>query len=346
MNNMTNPINDSCKFNAAIIGCGAIHALHADTVMNSPLAVLSSVADIDPARAKASSEKYNCNYFTDYTKVLEDENIDVIHICTPHYLHADMAIAAMEHGKHVILEKPMAIKLTDAEKLIYTSDATGKQLGICFQNRYNTSSVKAKSLLTSGRGGKLLGARAFVTWCRDEEYYTGSGWRGTWEQEGGGVLINQSIHTLDLLQWFMGDIHRIKGSVDTRALKEVIEVEDTAEAAIQFKSGATALFYATNCYCANAPVMIEIVTENAVIKIEDGLTIKYNNGDCESYSEVDRSTGAKAYWGSSHKTLIEDFYSRLAEGTKFPLDGSEGIKALQMLHAIYSSSKSGEYIEL
>lgn len=346
MNTMTNPINASCKFNAAIIGCGSIHALHADTIIKSPLAALSSVVDIDPVRAKTSSEKYSCNFSTDCNEVLEDGNIDVIHICTPHYLHADMAIAAMEHGKHVILEKPMAIKLSDAEKLIKISAATGKQLGICFQNRYNASSVRVKNFLTSGKGGKILGARAFVTWYRDEEYYTGSGWRGTWEQEGGGVLINQSIHTLDLLQWFMGDIHRIKGSVDTRTLKKVIEVEDTAEAAINFKNGATALFYATNCYCVNSPVMIEIVTENAVLRIEDGLTIKYNNGDSESCPEVDKSSGAKAYWGSSHMNLINDFYNRLAECAKFPLDGSEGIKALKMLHAIYSSNKSGEYVEL
>lgn len=338
-------MNNTKIFKVAIIGCGAIHSVHADAIISCPNTKLAAVVDIDPEKAKASSEKYNCRYYMDYEEVLKDKSIDAVHICTPHYLHAPMALAAMEHGKHVLVEKPMAIKPEDARKMIAKSEATGMSLGICFQNRYNSNSVRIKKFVDSGEGGRILGARAFVTWDRDENYYASAAWRGTWAMEGGGVLINQSIHTLDLLQWFIGDIEKLKASIDTRRLKGVIEVEDTAEAAITFKDGATALFYATNCYCANSPIMLELVLEKALIRLEDDLSIKHENGNIERYSELDTATGEKAYWGCSHTKLITDFYSKLAAGNKFQVDGSEAIKAIKILDAIYSSHKSGQYVE-
>lgn len=332
-------------FNAAIIGCGAIHSIHADALMSCSNTKLSAVVDIDSGKARESAERYNCKYYTGFDDILKDDCIDTVHICTPHYLHAGMAIAAMEHGKHVLVEKPMAITVADARRMIDVSKTTGKRLGVCFQNRYNTTSVKIKEIIESGNYGKVLGARAFVTWFRDEDYYTRSGWRGTWSKEGGGVLINQAIHTLDLLQWFLGDISKLKAKVDTTLLKNVIEVEDTAQASITFRNGAAALFYATNCYCTNSPIIIEIVLEAAVLRLEDNLVIKYANGSSEACEELDKSTGIKAYWGSSHKALINEFYKELGEGFSFAVDGIQGIKALEILNAIYKSDRTGEYVE-
>ncbi|MDF2988631.1 MAG: oxidoreductase [Eubacterium sp.] len=338
-------LSDNSKiFNAGIIGCGAIHTIHADALMSNPNIKLSAVADVDCGKARESAGRYNCRYYTGYEGILNDDSIKCIHICTPHYLHAEMAIAAMEHGKHVLVEKPMAITTSDAGRMIEISKASGKNLGICYQNRYNTSSVKIKEIIEAGIYGNVLGARAFVTWNRDEAYYTKSGWRGTWSKEGGGVLINQAIHTLDLLQWFLGDISKLKAKVDTTLLKNIIEVEDTAQASLTFSNGATALFYATNCYCTNSPIIIEIVLESAVLRLEDNLTIKYPDGRAEVCEELDKTTGIKAYWGSSHKTLINDFYSKLGDGLPFPVDGLQGIKALELLEAIYRSDREGEYV--
>ena len=334
------------KLGVGIIGCGAIHSLHADAVMNSGLTKLTAVADIDEKRAVEASKKYGCKYFNDYKELLKQKDIYAVHICTPHYLHAPLAIEAMRAGKHVLTEKPIGINICDAREMIKVSAETGKKLGVCFQNRYNTTSEKIKEVITSGKAGKILGGKAFVTWHRDEKYYANGAWRGTWDKEGGGVLINQSIHTLDLLQWFMGDIHSIKASIDTRLLEKVIEVEDTAEALIKFKSGAIALFYATNCYVTDSPVEIELVCEKALIRLGTELTIQYSDGEIEHVSDADKATGDKAYWGCSHKLLIRDFYNKLINKQDFEIDGLQGIIALKLIDAIYKSNRIKEYIEL
>jgi predicted dehydrogenase len=326
-----------------VIGCGAISSVHFEAIRACPEAELYAVCDIDRERAEKTSEKYGCRYYTDYLEMLLDEEIDAVHICTPHYLHAPMAIAAMKAGKHVLCEKPMAIKALDAQEMIKVSEETGKQLGICFQNRCNTTSERIRELIDSGKLGAVLGGKAFVTWHRDEAYYASGEWRGSWEKEGGGVLINQSIHTLDLLQWFMGNPAKIKGSIDTRYLKDFIEVEDTAEAAILFKSGISGLFYATNGYCVDSPVSIELVCEKGLIRLDEELVIKYDDGKTEHMTNSDKATGKKAYWGSGHKALINDFYKSLAFGKKFAIGGREAIITLKLINGIYESGRTGKY---
>lgn len=325
--------------NSAIVGCGAISSTHGDAILRCKKAKLYAVCDIDRARLLAAADRYHCKSFADYHEMLSDESIDVVHLCTPHYLHAPMAISAMKAGKDVIVEKPMAISVPDAQEMINVSGQTGKRLGVCFQNRYNTTSLKLKEVLASGKAGKVLGGKAFITWRRDAAYYAKDAWRGTWDREGGGVLINQAIHTLDLLQWYMGEVEQIKASIATRLLDGVIEVEDTAEATIKFKNGAVVLFYATNCYCVDSPVEIELICEKATIRWKDDLTIQYKNGETEHQTNVDKATGEKAYWGGGHKLLIEDFYDKLAGGQSFELDGAQGIKAVEIVSAIYKSSQ-------
>lgn len=333
------------KFNVGVIGCGNISGIHMDALSALPDVTLYAVCDIDENKAAKAAEKYNCKYYTDYREMLKDSSIDSIHICTPHYLHAPMAIDSMFAGKHVLCEKPIAITSEDAQEMIRVSGETGKKLEICFQNRYNATSVKIKEILDSGSAGRILGAKAFVTWKRGKDYYASGAWRGTWEQEGGGVLINQSIHTLDLLQWFLGDIDKIKGNADTRLLGDYIEVEDTAEATIVFKNGATGLFYATNCYATDSPVEIEIFCEKAVLKLSDGLTVTYKDGRTEHITEADTKTGGKAYWGSGHAALIKDFYRRLGTGEDMPIDGFQALTSLKMIEAVYKSTKTREYVK-
>lgn len=334
------------KLNTAIIGCGSISSMHEAAILNSGRANLVAVCDIDDSKAGKMAQKHNCKTFSDYKLLLEMEEIDVVHICTPHYLHAQMAIDAMRAGKHVLTEKPMAITVSDAEEMIRVSRQTGRVLGVSFQNRFNKTSRRVKELIESKQVGSVLGARAFLTWHRDKAYYSSGEWRGRWQTEGGGVLINQTIHTLDLLQWFMGDIDRLKATVDTRILNDVIEVEDTAEATIKFKSGAKAFVYATNGYPVDSPVILELACEKAVIRMEGDVTIRYSNGEVESISDVEKAQGEKAYWGCSHKELVQDFYTKLINGQHFEIDAEEGVKALKMVRAIYKSHKIHEYVEL
>jgi UDP-N-acetyl-2-amino-2-deoxyglucuronate dehydrogenase len=327
------------KLNTAIIGCGTIFGVHAAALQQIPETHLAAVVDIDAAKAAVEAKRYGCKSYTNYRQMLQDGRIRAVHICTPHYLHAEMTIAALQSGKHVLVEKPMAIALTDAKAMIDVARKTGKRLGICFQNRYNPTSIRIKKILASGRAGKILHAKAAVKWHRDAAYYQKDGWRGTWATEGGGVLINQAIHTLDLLQWFIGDIASVTGSIATTSLKNVIEVEDTAQAVFTFKNGVTADFFATNCHPVNAPVELEIECERLTLKLAGDLTIETQEGKVAKVAEITRRTGRKAYWGNSHETLIRDFYQSLCTGECFAIDGPAGRTALQMVQAIYLAAR-------
>jgi UDP-N-acetyl-2-amino-2-deoxyglucuronate dehydrogenase len=334
-------------YSVGIIGCGTVHSVHAEALLANPRTGLVSVVDIVEERARESAEKYGSEtYCTDYRELLKRPDIDAVHICTPHYLHAPMAIEAMKSGKNVLVEKPMAIKPGDAEEMIKVSEETGRQLGVCFQNRYNRTAKWVKEFLDSEKAGKVLGARAFVTSFRGREYYSSGEWRGTWDKEGGGVLINQSIHTLDMLQWFLGNIDSIKASWSTRLWGDVIEVEDTAEMTIRFKSRAIVLFYATNCYSYTPYPFLEIHCENAVVRIEEDVSVTYADGRTEIIHGDEKIMGDKAYWGHSHNTLIEDFYATLEKGGKFAVDGRQGITAVKMVNSAYQSQKSNEFVSL
>ena len=334
------------KINSAIIGCGAIYRLHADAIKQSKYSNLVAVVDIEEQKAKSAATDYECKHFTDYKEVLLSSDIEVVHICTPHYLHASMAIEALKAGKHVLVEKPIARDVSQAQQLVQEAKKNSKYLGVCFQNRYNNTSIKIKEMLDQEVLGKIKGIKGIVAWNRDEAYYTESNWRGSWETEGGGVLINQSIHTLDLMQWFGGEIEHIEGHVSTRVLKHIIEVEDTADATIYFRNGAVGIFYATNCHTTNSPVEIEIHCEQGVLKIDDGDLLLKKDGQKQCLVSDTCSNGSKAYWGISHCNLIEQFYNSIInKNHKGFINGSEGVIALEMIDRIYKSSASGNKIK-
>lgn len=326
-----------------IIGCGAIFGVHADAIANNPSVKLIAVADIMEEKAKTAAERYQCTYYTDYKEILGDSRINAIHICTPHYLHAPMAIEALNVGKHVMVEKPVALNVKQAWEMVEAARKNKKLLGVAFQNRFNNTSVKMKEILCEGRLGQIKGMKGLVTWHRDEPYYTQSGWRGKFATEGGGVLINQAIHTLDLMQWLAGEVEAIKGHVDTRVLDNVIEVEDTADATIYFKNGAVGLFYATNGYTTNSSVELEVHCEKGVLNIKDGNLTLTAGKKTEHITDDHHNGKYKAYWGDSHKKLIDRFYHCIFnKDEKGYVAGEEGITALQMIECIYRSSAQNE----
>lgn len=352
-------------YNAAIIGCGAIHALHVQAINSTENVSLYAVADIDKDKAMLYAQKYGCKAFVDYKEMLSDESIDCVHICTPHFLHVPMAIDCLKAGKHVLMEKPLAITVLQSKQLEQICNKTDKTFGVCFQNRYNDTSLKVKDIITQGLAGKVLGARAFVTWHRDASYYASGQWRGKTNTEGGGVLINQAIHTLDLVQWLIGKAIKVKGSIYKSLLEDFIEVEDTASASIIFENGASAVFYATNCHTSDSPVFIEIECENAIIRIENDLTLKFKNNvilpedflnsfdsSLQTSSESCGKThnqikqGEKVCWGTGHKRLISDFYEKISTGSKFPVDFYQALESIKIIEGIYNSSKTGKFIEL
>lgn len=331
-------------YNSAIVGAGAISAVHCEAIKNIPNARLTALCDIKRERAEERALKYGGNVYTDFDTMLDNEKIDVLHICTPHYLHVPMAISALEKGINVILEKPPAITKEEFERLEKVSKNTSARLGICFQNRYNESVREVKKLLSCGKCGKVMGARAFVTWNRTADYYKSSGWRGDIKTEGGGVLINQAIHTLDLITYLLGEPVSVSAHTSNNHLKGVINVEDTVSAYISYPD-FNVLFFATTAYCKDAPNILEIVCENCVIRIEGKkLTVSHNDGKTDVYDYSTITTVGKQCWGASHAHLILDYYECLAENRQFPVSLESARPSFEALTAIYDSAKSGTEI--
>lgn len=326
------------KLKSAVVGCGSVSRRHFETIINNSNSELVAVCDIVPEKADKKAAEYNVKAFYDFDKMLKNAQFDVLHICTPHYLHAPMAIMAMNKGIHVLCEKPLAIFYNDAVEMCECAKKNNVYLGTCFQNRYNDSSVYIKNMLLSGEMGAVTGAKGFVTWDRDEEYYSDD-WHGTLEKEGGGVVINQSIHTLDLIQWLVGaDMTDIKSSISQKRLAGKVETEDTTDALITFENGVQALFYATLCYNANSPVFIEILCEKGKIVMYDDLAI-IKKGEEKRTVTFEHAKGEKGYWGNSHGRLIADFYDCIINRTSFSVDGVSGIKAVKIVDNLYKNAK-------
>lgn len=324
---------------AGLIGCGAISVNHVKALRQLEGACLEAVCDIDPAHLEKAAEENGVHGYADYRELLRDERVQVVHVCTPHDLHPQMAIDALRAGKHVLCEKPMAICLADAEAMAQAAKESGRQLGICFQNRYNASSKRIRSLLDSGEMGAVLGGCAIVTWDRGEDYYARGAWRGKWATEGGAVLINQAIHTLDLVRDFAGEIADVKCSMSAKRLADVIEAEDTCDMLLTTKTGARILFYASNCGVGNTPVQISLKCEKGdILLVGNRVTVKRKDGRQESEDFTSGVSWGKDYWGSGHGFLIEDFYRCLREGRTFPIGPEEALKTSRLLEAAYHSA--------
>lgn len=327
-----------------LVGCGGIAQVHAQALHQLGKEIVG-FADIRPERAQNMAAVYGGRAYASLDDMLANEQADVLHICTPHYLHVPMAVQALEKGLHVLMEKPPAIHQEEESRLLHARDQAKKQVGVCFQNRYNPATVHARNFLQTGELGAVKGARAFVTWKRDEPYYTESGWRGTWKTEGGGVLINQSIHTLDLLCYLLGDPVQVSATTANHHLKGVIEVEDSAEAYITFAGGQTALFYATTAHCTDAPVYLQLVCEKGTVTLEgDDLTIVGENGYRTHTHFAPLHHVGKDCWGASHLMLMQDFYDCVAKGKPFKIPYEEACRTLNLMLGIYESDRTGQAV--
>lgn len=311
-----------------IVGCGNIAGTHAWALKQMADVELVGFADTIIQRAVDFSKTYTeqkAAVFHNLTDMLQEARLDVLHICTPHYLHVPMAVEAMNRGVSVFSEKPPAIDMEQFSQLSQVCKNADVRLGFCFQNRYNKEIIKTDEILSSGRLGNVIGCRAFVTWRRDEDYYK-TDWKGIIDTEGGGVLINQSIHTLDLMLRYMGEPTIVEATVTNHHLPSVIEVEDTVEAWMTFDGGARACFYATTAYAADAPVMIELQCERGSITVIDkSVTVRESGCEPEYYSFEETVGVGKSYWGNGHLACINDFYDKLDSNGRFQND-LDGVK--------------------
>src|SRR5438034_814904 len=224
---------------AAVIGCGDVSVVHLQAITSLDGIDLVGVCDTDANRAAAAAQRYRVPAFASHRELLDAVRPEVVHICTPHHQHAQVAIDCLDAGVAVLLEKPVAHTVGEADRVIAAARRyPDVKVGICLQNRYNVSTVAARALLESGELGAVHGGSATVLWHRDPEYYRARPWRGRARDSGGGVLINQAIHTLDLMALLLGDVVRVHGRTARYALNGVIDVEDTANVLLDHAGGA------------------------------------------------------------------------------------------------------------
>ena len=326
---------------AAVIGCGDVSAVHFEALAKLDGATLVAVCDSDPERLAAAVAARGVPGFADHLSMIEAVRPDVVHICTPHDQHASVAADCLERGVNVIVEKPLAHTLAEGRRLVDVASAGSAKIAVCFQNRYNATSQAMSALLSSGELGAVMGASATVMWQRSAEYYRDRPWRGTWAGGGGGLMMNQAIHTVDLLQWLVGDVVAVSGNASTRFLGGTIEVEDTTEFVAEHANGARSAFYATLANASNAPVTLEVVTEKAVLSLRGDLTVAHRDGRTEVIPERRSGSGGRSYWGVSHELLINDFYGRLSETEPFWISPAEAEKSLRIVKDIYRQSYPG-----
>ena len=326
----------------AVIGCGSISCMHLDPAVALEEAELVAVCDIKPDKAERAAQKYNAKPYTDYMEMFEKEQIDVVHICLPHYIHTKVACDAFKKGINVLSEKPMSIKYEDAVEAVELAEKCGVKYGVIFQCRYNTPSMLVKQRIEDGKLGKVKCGRTILTWYRPDNYYDSSDWKGTWDKEGGGVIIDQAIHSIDLANWMINSKPiEIQASLHNRN-HEIMVVEDTGEGLIKYENGALLSFYAMNNYFVDEPIEIRLVCEKGkAIFSYDRAEISYYDGTFEAVNNMPQKmvsyTGGKDYWGTQHAVQIRQFYRSVLGYEELEISGREALKIQKIVCEIYKN---------
>lgn len=329
---------------AALVGCGDVAVIHFEAFNAIDDIELVGLCDTDPAALARASVLTGAPGYASVAELLDAARPDVVHVTTPHDRHVDVTLECLAAGVHVIQEKPLAHTIAEGQRLVdWALAARGRpgapKVGICLQNRYNVSSIELRRLLDSGDLGAVRGAYASVVWTRRPEYYLAKPWRGQADRAGGGLLINQAIHTLDLVSWFLGDVVDVRGHVSTDRYGAVSGVEDTAQMLLTHASGVETAFYGTLTAPADRPVEIELDCENAYVTLRNGLQVRWRDGRVEEYAERAVPSGGRSYWGVSHELLIRDFYARLDDPEPFWISPAEAMKSLRILKRTYEVSR-------
>ena len=338
----------------ALLGCGRIAVRHAQLLSSGEIAgaKLVCVCDIDKSRAESFGKKHNVPYFVDLDSMMKEcsDKIDIVSILTPSGCHAQNTLEVAPYKKHIIVEKPMALTLEDADKMIEACDKFGIRLFVVKQNRYNLPVQKLREALEAGRFGKIVMGSVRVRWCRDNAYYKQDSWRGTWAQDG-GVFTNQASHHIDLLEWMLGDVESVFAKSRT-ALSD-IETEDTGVAVLRFKNGALGVIEATT---ATRPKDLEgslsILGELGSVEIGGFAVNEIKHWNFTNAMESDKevmekySVNPQNVYGFGHKEYYLHVVDSILNGTKALVDGLEGRKSLELIVAMYESIETGKEVFL
>jgi len=345
------------KHGFGIVGCGMISEYHAAAITELPNARLVAVQSRHEENARKLTEKYGVSWHRDYRELVRRDDVEIVCVCTPSGAHLEPAVAAAEAGKHVIVEKPLEVSLARADTIIQACEEHGVQLCAVFPSRFQDAAQVIKRALEKGRFGRLTVGDLYNKWWRTQQYYDSGGWRGTWKLDGGGALMNQAIHGVDLLQWFMGPVRSVNAATALLA-HERIEVEDTAVAILRFANGALGVIEATTSIFPGYPRRIQIHGNAGTVTYDGEDITHWDFAEAQPEDEEIRRRFAKksqlsggaadprAITHEYHRRQFADFLAAIEEGREPLIPGREGRKALEIILAIYRSAESNEPVNL
>lgn len=336
----------------ALTGCGRIAQRHSELLGKGLIAgaELAAVSDTNREKAEECGKKYDVPYYEDFNVMMQKEKPDVVSVLTPSGLHAEHVIALSKYGKHIIVEKPMALTLNAADNMIRACDLNGCRLFVVKQNRFNLPVIKLREAMDAGRFGKIVLGTVRVRWCRPQKYYDADAWRGTWALDG-GVLSNQASHHIDLLEWMLGEVESVFAKSATALVN--IEAEDTAVVVLKFVNGALGIIEATT---ATRPKDLEgsisILGEKGSVVIEGFAVNELKTWNFTRMSP-DENDVIKKYsvnppdvYGFGHKAYYEHVVDCINNNRHQLVDGLEGRKSLELISAIYESIETGKEVFL
>ncbi len=337
------------KLKIGIVGCGTIADIHAQAIQKSENAELHSIYSRTEKNVKKCGEKFSVKWFTDWDKFISDSDLDIVSICTPNGNHLEYGEKVAEAGKHVVVEKPIEVTLKRANILIEKCKKNNVQLAVIYQSRFMPEIIELKKQIEQNEIGKIFMGDAYIKWFRNQEYYDSGAWRGTFELDGGGVLINQGIHTIDLLQWLMGDVETIYGKVGTFT-HENLEGEDNAVAVIKYKSGAIGVIEGSTSVQPAQSRRIELHGKNGSVTIDNN-DVKISIGEEQQIEDKKvKTTGASSpldgFSIEPHKKQFESIVNAINTNSTPSVSGEDSLKSLAIVLAIYESSKFNTEINL
>ena len=340
------------RYKFGIVGCGVIAPHHAESILESKNGELTTVCDIIEEKAVEFAKKYNVNeYYTDYKKMIDEADIDIVCVCTPSGAHGEIAVYAANARKHLIVEKPIEITKEKINEIIEAVNKNNVKMISVFQIRTQPAFIAAKKAIEKGTLGDIILADAYLKTYRSQEYYNSAGWRGTWKMDGGGALMNQGIHGVDILLWLAGDVESVFARVGTQARN--IEVEDTAVVVLKFKNGAFGIIEGTTSVYPGQSKIFEIHGKKGSIIIgNDGIEVWEVEGNKDiKASEIkkeadDTANNPTKFPGASHLALIEDLMDAIENDRPTSIPPEEGRKAVDLILAIYESARIGKEIKL
>ncbi len=336
---------DAQTLGFGIVGCGGISAVHIAAIDLLPGAALVGVADRDIACARQTAQTHHTRVFASFADMLASPDVDIVSLCTPSGLHAPMTLEALKAGKHVVVEKPLALTLPDADAVIAQADASDRKVCVISQLRFSPAVQAVSQALAGGQLGRVVSARLTMHYWRSPQYYGSSPWRGTWAMDGGGALMNQGIHGVDLMLYLLGPVRRL--SALTKTQTHAIETEDTAAALLEFASGAVGTLQASTTCHPGYPRTLEICGDGGSVVLREDSILSWDlPGEAPEtlHAQGNPAQDHKAIHPEGHRIQLENMINAVQGKEPLLVDAREGRKPLALILAVYESARQGTFI--